>query len=72
MSKKLSIFECQPGKFCRPTEEEEGYQFIGMRDGLWLFETRQGKQELFGRCKSYAGWHLKRGQWCYEFCRSVA
>jgi hypothetical protein len=67
----LPIWECQPGVFRRPTEELDGYQYVKPRDGLHEFVTRDGKRELFAKHKSVAGWHLKRGQWCYEFCRRI-
>ena len=70
---KLSIFECQPGMFCRPTEDstQDGYKFLGKKNGGYVFETREGKRELFGRSKyAPAGWHLKRGKFCFEFCSS--
>ena len=69
----LQIWECQPGAFCRHTDEplQEGYRFTGRRNGLYEFATREGKRELFARRKAFAGWHLKRGAFVYEFCSSV-
>ncbi len=66
---KLPIFECQPGLFCGHADD---YQYIKPQDGLHLFRTREGKLELFAKRKSsVAGWHLKRGSYVYEFCRSL-
>jgi len=50
----------------------EGYRFIGKQGGLYLFETREGKKELFAKRKeSMCGWHLMRGAFNYEFVRSI-
>lgn len=73
--RKMDIFECQPGMFCRSTldETQDGYRYMG-RDkpsGLHLFQARNGKRELFAKRRSVAGWHLKRGMYVYEFCRSA-
>lgn len=72
---KLDIFECQPGLFCRPTGatcHDEPYIYEGpTADGLHCF-SQGGKRELFAKRKAGpAGWHLKRGAFTYEFCRSV-
>jgi len=68
-----SIFECQLGISCRPTDDstQEGYSYIGKREGLHLFKTREGKMELFARKLSCASWHLKRGAYNFEFVRSL-
>jgi hypothetical protein len=73
---KLDIFECQPGIFCRPTGAScyaDPYIYHGpTADGLHCF-TQGTKRELFAKRKAApAGWHLKRGAFTYEFCRSVA
>jgi hypothetical protein len=71
---RLPILECQPGLYCRPTEDErgDGYRYRGRQDTLYLFETRDGKRELFARRRSFAGWQLQRGAFVFEFVRSVA
>jgi hypothetical protein len=46
------------------------YRYCGMQDGLHAFEEH-GKRELFTKRKNVAGWHLRRGAWSYEFCRSA-
>ena len=73
---RQSIFECQPGLFCRPTGaacNDDPYEYVGYdkREALHVF-SQNGKRELFARRK-YATpcWHLKRGMWCFEFVRSV-
>lgn len=73
---QLSIFECQPGLFCRPTGAacyDAPYTYAGFDRGSGLHKfTQGGKLELFAKRKGgYAGWHLKRGAYCYEFVRSA-
>jgi hypothetical protein len=71
---KLEILECQEGVPCIKTDSPagEGYTFVRKtHDGLYEFATGEGKRELFARRTSYAGWHLKRGAYVYEFCRSA-
>ena len=72
----LSIFECQPGMFCRPTGAacyDEPYQYAGFDKASGLHRFKQGnKVELFAKRRaSMAGWHLKRGHFNYEFCRAA-
>lgn len=71
-----SIFECQPGIFCRPTGAacyDEPYSYVGLdrASGMHIFE-QGGKRELFRRTRSApCCWHIKRGAYCFEFIRSI-
>lgn len=68
--RKMAIFERQPGVFDRPTDEYT-YRGFDAASGLHVFVTNDGKRELFARRKdSMAGWHLRRGAYNFEFCRS--
>jgi hypothetical protein len=48
------------------------YRYVGRAtNGLHEFLNEDGKPEFFAKRKHPpAGWHLRRGQWCYEFCTS--
>jgi hypothetical protein len=47
------------------------YRYIGRTTtGLHEFLNEDGKPEFFAKRKSVSGWHLRRGQWSYEFCSS--
>lgn len=49
-----------------------GYTYVAYQDGLHRFNNEDGKPELFSRTKQRpASWHLQRGAWCFEFCRSA-
>ena len=70
--KRLPIYEIQPGEFHRVAE---GYKYEGihrgLHDGLHYF-SHLGERELFAKRKlPLPHWHLRRGAWNYEFCRSV-
>lgn len=72
MKRDPVIYECQPGLFDCPTSERDGYRFVSTSEGLYLFENAHGDRELFAkRGTAYAGWHLRRGRWFYEFVRSA-
>jgi hypothetical protein len=50
------------------------YKYVGYdaESGLHMFEN-EGKLELFARHQpgtGDAGWHLRRGSYVFEFCRS--
>ena len=46
------------------------YKYAGKHpSGLHIF-TDGDKRELFAKRRSVAGWHLIRGNWAFEFCRS--
>lgn len=72
---KAIIYECLPGVPNCPSgsisTNDEAYEYVGLdKSGLHVF--KQGdKHELFAkRTTPPAGWHLKRGSYFYEFCRS--
>jgi hypothetical protein len=68
---KLPIFERQAGIFDRVAE---GVSFVGKdpASGLYIFEDQDGARGLYARRKDPpAGWHLRRGRFCFEFCRGL-
>lgn len=63
---RMPITEHQQGKDPWPS----AYRFIGRREGFYVFENEDGKAELFARrTDPPAGWHLRRGKYCFEFCQ---
>jgi hypothetical protein len=67
--KQMAIFEKQQGMDSKPSSY--AYQGYDRESGLHVFEE-DGKRELFARTKSGpAGWHLRRGAYCFEFVRSA-
>ena len=72
----VAIYECQNAMNDGGPRRKEwlsGYQYLGPYDGLYAFvEPDTGKAELFARRTSPpSGWHLIRGAYFYEFCRSM-
>ncbi len=73
---KQDIFECMPGLQYRPTGVAcygEPFVYCGYDRVTGLHQFAQGAQiGLFARRKSApASWHIKRGAYCFEFCRSA-
>lgn len=66
----LPIYERQRGIFDRLTTE---YRYVGRAEGLHVFECKDdGSRQLYAkRADPPAGWHLRRGRYCYEFVRSA-
>ena len=68
--KTLPITEHQQG--IAPWPSTYTYTGYAPASGLHRFVDEAGKIELFARTKSAAaGWHLRRGSWCFEFVRSL-
>jgi hypothetical protein len=56
-----------PGLFDGPTRE---YRYAGRAHGLHIFERDDRRRELYARRKhGPASWLLRRGGYCFEFCR---
>lgn len=56
------------------TNHGSGYVYVGVDkvSGLHMFQDSRGRLELFAKTKNApASWYLKRGAYCYEFCRSM-
>lgn len=55
------------------TRQESNYQYLGPHNGLYAFVNPEtGTAELFARrTDAYAGWHLVRGSYFYEFVSSM-
>lgn len=68
--RNLPITEHQQGK----APWLSAYRYIGYDElaAGHVFETSEGKREIFARRKhGPAGWYLKRGAYCFEFCASL-
>jgi hypothetical protein len=62
---KPPITECQG-----LNEWPSSYVFVRREPvGEYIFKEPDGPEEVFARRKSVSGWHLRRGAYCYEFCR---
>ena len=47
------------------------YRYAGysLNTRLHRFRTPEGRVELFAKRRSVAGWHIVRGDWCFEYVR---
>lgn len=68
----LDITEQQGQKRWKSTYRYVAYDKL---TGLHLFASEDGKLELFAKHKpgtGDAGWHIRRGAYVYEFCRTYS
>lgn len=69
-SPNMSVYERLPDGY----KETDEYLYAGIdpSSGLHTFREKGQGLKLFARSKSpSAGWHLRRGQWYFEFVRSL-